>query len=285
MSHPPQKIRTWVSRQSVGLREHIFLLLLFPLAFLARLLFLAGWALSSLLLFLSSGIHIGTVLATLGQDILYGLEALVPIWLGMSAVLLFWPVLAGHWERIFFHACKDANTRLYSAAYLSSGFAVLGLCLLSFVLSLTPIASSNDSMPERTSLPAGTPLVIAPTATFFTGTDKEHDPLLKQTYQGMIANTTDNTTTNANIMLSDVKQDQQGHIHGYLAIGAPLLGSGPCTGSVTSDNHIQLTVVPDDNSGYTLLVFTGIVNHDGSLSGTYMLPGTGQGGTWKMQPQ
>jgi hypothetical protein len=109
-------------------------------------------------------------------------------------------------------------------------------------------------------------------------------PILQQAYQGTLVNTTDNSNTSANAALSSIVQDQQGDISGNMTIQLPLTGSGPFTGTVSSNGSIQFTVIPTDSSGYAAIMFTGTIHSDGSMSGRYTLPGTNQGGTWQFKP-
>lgn len=107
---------------------------------------------------------------------------------------------------------------------------------------------------------------------------------LQQAYQGSVVNTTDNSNVSASASISSVIQDQQGNISGNMTIQLPLTGSGLFKGTVRSDGSIQFTVMSNDGSGYTSIQFTGTIHQDGSMSGTYTLPGTTQGGTWQFKP-
>ena len=132
--------------------------------------------------------------------------------------------------------------------------------------------------------PTGTPVTtptLAPTPSASTSTTVY--PTLQQAYQGTLVNTTDNSNTSATATLSSIVQ-VNGDISGNMTIQLPLAGSGPFTGTVSSNGAIQFTVIPTDNSGYAAIVFMGTIHQDGSMSGTYTLPGTNQGGTWQFKP-
>jgi Zn-dependent protease with chaperone function len=109
-------------------------------------------------------------------------------------------------------------------------------------------------------------------------------PALAQAYQGSVVNTTDNANVQSTVSLASIKQDQQGHITCYLTIQPPLVGSGPCTGSVSKNGRIQFTVTPDDGSGIASIQFTGTIHPNGSMDGSYTLPGTNEVGTWQLSP-
>ncbi|GAC1367243.1 MAG: hypothetical protein NVSMB44_32620 [Ktedonobacteraceae bacterium] len=439
--HPPAVLRQWFVRRSESTRGLTLLLLFFPIAWFVRLLFLLGWALSQYLLFLYTGTSMDYIIAKLGINVMYGLEAFLPTWLGIAVLIALWPRLTGGWERIF-NRDIGRPAILRSPAYVSSTAFVALICLISLVLSLLPapketagltpvapvsvskhtssghfqvgetakigdlwivsisqvqakprnsflsasgghvfltIAVSLQNISGQTSyfsssqgfklrdlqgneypdtyispvpppevkyngnIPANTiargqltyeipdsvsrftltfnpdwrkynpqtskfpvwditanatttvtgdsgaptipptPTLPAPSPT--PGAATTSYPTLQQRYQGTLVNTTDNSNTRASSTLSSIVQDQAGHISGRMDVQLPLAGSGPLTGTVSSSGAIQFSVVPDDGSGYTSIVFTGTMRPDGSMSGVYTLPGTSQGGKWQFSPQ
>ena len=82
----------------------------------------------------------------------------------------------------------------------------------------------------------------------------------------MISDKYTNPPTEASLVLSQVRQ-QGVNIKGSVAVGAGLLSGSTFSGAVTSDRKIQFTV-PGVN-GLAPLLFTGQVQTDDSLSGTY----------------
>jgi hypothetical protein len=84
------------------------------------------------------------------------------------------------------------------------------------------------------------------------------------TYKGTIHNTPANVTSS--MSLTNVKQDG-GKISGQLVLGPGLLGDGFFTGTVDTARGIQFTVPGVFGNGP--LHFSGIVQADGSLTGTY----------------
>jgi hypothetical protein len=92
--------------------------------------------------------------------------------------------------------------------------------------------------------------------------------------------TFDNTTYDimADGSLSGITEDQQGNISGQMTVDPPLEGTGPFTGTV-SNTTINFALAGTDGS------YTGTVNAQGTLSGTYTYsapgPFAGQSGTWQ----
>ncbi|TMC23473.1 MAG: DUF4352 domain-containing protein [Chloroflexi bacterium] len=422
--HPPPALRRWLAQRSQSTGGLVLLLLLFPAAAFIKLIFLCGWALSFFLTFLYTGTSVGYIVGTLGNDIVYFLEALVPVWLVMAVLMALWPVLTRYWERIFTHTASRPVQASYRAYLSSTGFITV-ICIVGLVLTLLPqpaepsdfkptiphntantanghfkigdnvtignlwkitvtsveahsknlgmqasagheflvinVSLTNISTQTSTlmtspqftltdlqnvsyhdtlitvppppavaqngNVPAGAtvqgpltykeiPMSVSQFTLSFKTDWKNYDPsqvtvwditvpsndtatatsvptptasannypVLQKSYTGTLVNTTDNSNTSANATLSSIEQDQQGGFRGYMTIQLPLAGSGPCTGTVSNNRTIQFTVTPSDGSGYASIVFTGIIYADGSMSGTYILPGTSQQGTWQLKP-
>ena len=104
-------------------------------------------------------------------------------------------------------------------------------------------------------------------------------PQLASSYTGTVDNTTGNIS--ASFSISSITEDQQGNIRGQATVGPPLTGSGPFTGSVDTNNSIQFTVTANDGSGVSIH-FTGFVNADNSLSGSYTVSNN-QTGIWQVR--
>ncbi|MDQ2904324.1 MAG: protein kinase [Chloroflexota bacterium] len=112
-------------------------------------------------------------------------------------------------------------------------------------------------------------------------------PQLAGGYSGQIHNAPANVTKG--MTLSPVHQSQ-GTINGQFNVAGPeLIGSGPFSGTVDTQGNVSFTVT---SSGVRPLLFTGTINKDGSISGSYCsLDGTnhcnhavGGFGTWRVQP-
>lgn len=147
LSHPPQKMRQWMVLQTRGVTRLTLLLLLFPIAFFIKLLFLSGWALSLSLSFLYTGSSIGNILGQLGIDVIYGLEALVPSWIAIAMLLLLWPILAPHWERLFGRILGRLARAKYRPYLMSTGIVVC-VCAIGLTLSEVPLLTNKTSTPE-----------------------------------------------------------------------------------------------------------------------------------------
>jgi serine/threonine protein kinase len=103
-------------------------------------------------------------------------------------------------------------------------------------------------------------------------------------YSGSIDNTTSHIITGMALSF----QQNQGKISGQFTVNAPLVGSGPLTGTIDSAKHVKFTV--QGYHGNAPLLFVGSVQSDGSLTGTYCSlgnngqcsPSAGGNGTWKV---
>jgi hypothetical protein len=100
-------------------------------------------------------------------------------------------------------------------------------------------------------------------------------PQLASSYQGTGHNITYNVT--GSLTLSSITEDQQGNISGQVIWGSPLSGSGPFTGTVSSDHSINFT---SNGEGFTI-TYTGTVSAQNTISGNYSTD-TGQTGTWQV---
>ncbi len=111
-------------------------------------------------------------------------------------------------------------------------------------------------------------------------------PALSNVYNGRLHNT--GSGDNASMSLNPILQNG-GNIRGNFQVGPPLRGSGPFSGTITTSGVIQFIV--RSNQVFEPLFFTGNLNNDGSLSGTYCsLNSAGQcdysngHGTWTVSP-
>jgi serine/threonine protein kinase len=137
-------------------------------------------------------------------------------------------------------------------------------------VTTTPVATASHK-PAVTATPASTsttkPTTPVPTVTTAprpTTNPGSGYPALSNQYNGSLHNTGSNT--NASMSLNPVQQNG-GTIRGNFQVGAPLIGSGTFTGTITTSGAIQFTVT--SNQVAEPLLFTGTLRNDGSLSGTY----------------
>ena len=133
-----------------------------------------------------------------------------------------------------------------------------------------PTATHTKPVATPTTKPTVAPTTVPPTAT--AGTTPQPSsvppvyPTLGKTYEGQVTNTVVNES--APITISSVAQNNAS-ISGFLNIasGHDLLGSGNFTGTVSTDNTIQFVVA--SYAGYDPLAFTGSIQANRSISGTY----------------
>jgi hypothetical protein len=82
--------------------------------------------------------------------------------------------------------------------------------------------------------------------------------------------------------LTAIVQNQQ-VINGNVIIGPGLDGSGTFTETVTKDGTINFTDTPSDALSDSTIIFTGSLQADGSLNGTYTVD-VSQLGIWHAAP-
>ena len=139
--------------------------------------------------------------------------------------------------------------------------------------------------PTHTLVPTPTPTTApTPTPTSVPTSAPPAPVQLHSFYAGTINDTIGPTT--ANMQLKNVVQNGT-NIQGYFVVYNPLQGSNPFSGTVSS-NTVQFTV--QSYGGHLPLAFTGTVQANGSISGTYCsVDASGcndsQGyGTWQVSP-
>lgn len=91
-------------------------------------------------------------------------------------------------------------------------------------------------------------------------------PSLTMRYNGTISNKFTTPSTDTSMSLSQLQQDGA-VIRGYFSVGSGLVGNGNFNGTVTTDNKIQFLV--PSSSELLPLFFTGQIQKDGSISGSY----------------
>ena len=141
----------------------------------------------------------------------------------------------------------------------------------------------------RPTAPAGVTLPFQPigTPTTIPTTPVAELPSIAGSYQGTIHNTPAGVTST--LTLTHIKQDGR-KMSGYLALGPELLGGGLFTGTIDTARGIQFTVPGVFGNGP--LHFSGIVQADGSLTGSYCSldqtnhcnPRAGGYGSWSAIP-
>jgi len=109
-------------------------------------------------------------------------------------------------------------------------------------------------------------------------------PGVAGSYAGTMNDKTGKITTSMELSI----QQNEGTIGGLFTVGSRLLGSGPFTGAITPAGGIQFTV--EGYQSNAPLFFSGSVQSDGSLAGTYCSLGNnarcntriGTSGAWKV---
>jgi eukaryotic-like serine/threonine-protein kinase len=112
-------------------------------------------------------------------------------------------------------------------------------------------------------------------------------PHLVVSYSGGISDQFTNPSTDSTMALSSIQQNGSS-IRGYFSVGEGLIGSGNFNGSVTIERKIQFLVA---SGSVAPLFFQGMVQQNGTLSGSYCSQQNGQCnkamggfGTWKITP-
>ena len=164
---------------------------------------------------------------------------------------------------------------------------VVGVSLWSHATAGTPAHSAIVS--PRHTAPAGVtpPSQLTGTPTTIPTTPVSGLPIVAASYKGTIHNTPADVTST--MSLTNIKQDG-GKMSGHLALGPGLLGDGFFNGTVDTARRIQFTVPGVFGNGP--LHFSGIVQADGSLTGSYCSldqtnrcnPSAGGYGTWSVKP-
>ena len=114
-------------------------------------------------------------------------------------------------------------------------------------------------------------------------------PRLAGIYHGTIVDTTPSPNITTGMSLSSISQNN-GNFTGYFTVNAPLIGSGPFTGTIGSNKYIQFTV--QSYHGNASLYFWGFVQQNSSLQGQYCSldqnghcsANAGAGGYWNVTP-
>ncbi len=154
---------------------------------------------------------------------------------------------------------------------------MVGLIILGFVFF--PILSNLFS----NHTPASTPAAIASHSPGKTQIPPVY-PNVAGNYSGVVHNTRTNQYSSITLSINQ----NQGSISGQFTVALPLLGTGPFTGSIDTNNAIQFTVVSNDTP--EPIRFQG-TSQSGILSGSYCSVdqtnqcGGGGYGTWSVTRQ
>lgn len=130
LSHPPTKLRQWMAQHGRTQKPLLALLLLFPLSYIAKLIFLNIRAIAAMAIVFSPG----EILQTLLHANATGLRALAPFLLGTGVVLLLYPKIAVVWEQLFCKERRTANPASYKEYAIASAI-VAGLGVVAYVLA------------------------------------------------------------------------------------------------------------------------------------------------------
>ncbi len=141
--------------------------------------------------------------------------------------------------------------------------------------STTPAATQPAPTPTTGSLPP-------PVITSY--------PHLEARYDGQISDAYTSPPTNSWMALTNVQQRENDPvITGFFQVGPGLQGNGNFSGTVTKEKHVQFLV--PSYAGLLPLFFTGTIQNDGSMKGTYcsvdktyQCDNNGGFGTWQVAP-
>jgi eukaryotic-like serine/threonine-protein kinase len=140
------------------------------------------------------------------------------------------------------------------------------------------ISRAHTTSPARKVTSGSTPhptvaTTPSPTSTAITTTTADNPPpasssypVLQSGYNGNISDKYTTPPSNSTMTLSRIVQNGA-NISGSFAVAAPLEASDSFTGIVTTDNKIEFTV--PSYAGLAPLLFTGQIQSDGSMVGTY----------------
>ena len=164
---------------------------------------------------------------------------------------------------------------------------VVGVSLWSHAPAGTPAHSAIVTPRHTASAVVTPPSQPTGTPTTFPTTPVSGLPMVAGSYQGTLHNTPADVTST--MSLTNIKQVSR-EISGHLALGPGLLGDGFFTGTVDTARRIQFTVPGAFGNGP--LHFSGIVQADGSLTGSYCSldqtnrcnPSAGGYGIWNVKP-
>ena len=158
--HPPGSLRVWMALRSNHTFAFLALLLLFPFAYIIKLLTLISKAVSIQLMM--SSVPDNTAIPTILQDLPHNIEIYLTgvalWWLVLAGVLASWHWLTRFWERLFFRGGSVFDQSRYASSYGIAAVILVILSLLSYNLSsISHIFSDQTSIvPISSPTPAST---------------------------------------------------------------------------------------------------------------------------------
>jgi hypothetical protein len=129
LTHPPIKMRKWAAEPRLG--KFLLVLLLFPVAYFAKLLALIIRALSG---YLPIYRDFAEIFVQLADNIKTYFAAIAPIWCAMAVFFLLWPFMSIYWEQYFGRSRGTQSFGTY-AAYLLSAL-IVGLPALLWIYGM-----------------------------------------------------------------------------------------------------------------------------------------------------
>lgn len=126
LSHPPNRLRRAVARQGGKTSVLAIVLVLYPVAYLVRLAVLLVHATVVLTV---TGAGAGRLAEALGRGTETYIDAVRPVWLAMTALVLMWPLLGVHWERIC-GGLRSSSSRVRLASYVAAAAILLVLAAI-----------------------------------------------------------------------------------------------------------------------------------------------------------
>lgn len=139
LSHPPDGLRRWAASRSWTSGGTVVLLLLFPLAYLLRLLIQSTWAIVTMA---ASFFEPGEIARQMMVNVGYALQNYERLWIFMALLIALWPFVTRPWQRLFSDDKSDEETEAITssgpsyAAYLLCAAIVVGLSGSSYLLRL-----------------------------------------------------------------------------------------------------------------------------------------------------
>lgn len=133
MTHPPTATRCWMALHASENTGFLLLLLVFPLAYFAKLFILLGRGLSGYLISYPS-IAATEIFKKLGVHCAGYLKMINPILFAIAMLLFFWPHISGYWEQIFCGS-RGQSVQASRKGYLSSAVILAvtaGVCRVFF---------------------------------------------------------------------------------------------------------------------------------------------------------
>jgi hypothetical protein len=129
VAHPPYRLRRWISNHADAFGLSV-LLLLFPLAYIFRLLTLHA---ESIVRYTAISMSTDEIWHASLQNTVQFIVTGFPIWLVITIILLLWPVLLTYWEHLFTRDQVRADRADYHV-YGLCACAIGGLCLVSIAM-------------------------------------------------------------------------------------------------------------------------------------------------------